>query len=225
MKRRTIDIAFSIGGTIFAVLLLVLGFVLKQQADFADQYVTRELSAQKIFFTPAAFLSDAEKGQDGGQCLVNYGTTDGDDKTGQQMTTGAQAECYARYYIALHMKESADEAGFPDETYATMGKYVRPGSGDASIPDQIQAAKDAGDDAKVEELTAKLDEAKGLRTTLQQGETLRGLLLTVYGFSVFGEKAELAQWVCWIGGILLLILSIMGFAHAATKGAKEHVVE
>ena len=35
MKRRTLDIAFSVGGALFAALLLVLGLVLKDQANFA----------------------------------------------------------------------------------------------------------------------------------------------------------------------------------------------
>ena len=48
-----------------------------------------------------------------------------------------------------------------------------------------------------------------------QGETLRGLLLTVYGFSVFGELAGIAAIAAFLGGVLLFILSILGFLHAA----------
>ena len=222
MKRRTLDLAFSIGGALFAVLLLVLGLVLKDQGSFADDYVTRELSAQQIYVTPADFLSDSEKEFDR---LVEYGTVDGDTLKGQLLSTGKMAECYAQNYIGLHMREDAAADGYEGATYATMGKYVRPGSGPDSIPDQIAAAEEAGDTAKVEELTAALDEARALRTTLQQGETLRGLLLTVYGFSVFGEKADLAALVCYIGAALLLLLAIAGFIHASTKSAKEHVIE
>ncbi len=224
MKRRTLDLAFSIGGALFAVLLLVLGLVLADQASFADDYVGRELQAQKITFTPADYLSDSEKAAMGG-CLVTYGQVDGDTSKGQLLSDGKMAECYATAYIGTHMKEDAAETGYEGATYATMGSFVRPGSGPDSIPDQIAAAEEAGDTAMVEELTAKLDEAKGLRTTLQQGETLRGLLLTVYGFSVFGDKADLAATVCYIAAALLLLLSIAGFIHAMTKSAKEHVIE
>ena len=49
MKRRTLDIPFSIGGAVFSVLLLVLGLVLKDQADFAKTYVHDQLAAQEVY--------------------------------------------------------------------------------------------------------------------------------------------------------------------------------
>lgn len=221
MKRRTVDIAFAVGGAVFSVLLLVLGLVLKDQKEFADEYVGRELSDQKIFFTPAQFLSDEEKA---GACLVEYGTTDGDATKPQQLTTGKQAECYARYYIALHMDEQAAAAGYEGATYATMGAYTRPGT-DVSLVDALAAATDSGDQEAIDEAQAALDTAKGLRTTLQQGETLRGLLLTTYGFSVFGEKADLAATVCYIAAAVLFLLSILGLLHAFfSKHAKDVIL-
>ena len=54
MKRRTIDIAFSVGGALFSVLLLILGLVLKDQADFAETYVHDQLAEQQIKFTARA---------------------------------------------------------------------------------------------------------------------------------------------------------------------------
>ena len=56
-------------------------------------------------------------------------------------------------------------------------------------------------------------------TTLFQGETLRGLLLTSYGFSIFGERAQQAAWVCYLLALVLFLASIAGFVHAATKSA------
>jgi hypothetical protein len=140
------------------------------------------------------------------------------------MTTGKQAECYARYYIAFHMDESANDAGYEGATYATMGKYTRPGTPE-SLVDALTAAKDSGDEAAIEEAQAALDSAKGLRSNLQQGETLRGLLLTTYGFSVFGDKADLAATVCYIAAALLFLLSILGLLHAFfSKHAKDLVL-
>lgn len=221
MKRRTLDIVFSIGGLLFAVLLLILGLVLKDQADFANSYVTDQLSAQQIYFTPAKFLSEEEAKAD---CLVTYGTADGDNTTGQLLDSGKKAECYANEYIALHMAESATEAGYDGATYATMGNYVRPGA-EGSLVDALATATESGDQAAIDEAQAALDEAKGLRGTLLTGETLRGLLLTSYGFSVFGDRAELAAWVCFIGAALLAILSIAGLVHAfASKHAQDVVV-
>ena len=123
MKRRTLDVAFSIGGVVFSVLLLVVGLILNNQKNFADDYVRTELIAQKINFTPAKFLSDEEKAK---PCLVEYGTTAGDDTKGQALDSGKKAECYASSYIALHMEESSKAAGYEGATYATMGSYVRP---------------------------------------------------------------------------------------------------
>jgi hypothetical protein len=40
------------------------------------------------------------------------------------------------------------------------------------------------------------------------------LLLTTYGFSVLGEKAELAALVAFFAAAILILASIAGFAHA-----------
>ena len=93
MNRRTLDIIFSVGGVLLAALILVLGLVLQNQANFAQDYVETQLAEQRIKFTPADFLSDEEKEAD---CLVK--------NAGKALTTGKQAECYANEYIGLHLK-------------------------------------------------------------------------------------------------------------------------
>ena len=55
----------------------------------------------------------------------------------------------------------------------------------------------------------------GQVATLFKGETLRGLLLNAYAFSIFGQIATIAGWVSIIAAIILLILSIFGWIHAA----------
>ena len=47
-----------------------------------------------------------------------------------------------------------------------------------------------------------------------RGETLRGLLLTSFGFSGFGTKAAQAATVTYLASGLTLILAILGFIHA-----------
>ena len=47
-----------------------------------------------------------------------------------------------------------------------------------------------------------------------RGETLRGLLLTTYGFWQLGQEARLMTIVCFAGAAILLVLSIIGFVHA-----------
>jgi hypothetical protein len=191
MQRRTLDILFSIGGLLLAGLLAVLGVVLTSNANFANNYVHDQLSEQKITFTPEEGLSPEEAKAD---CIVA--------NAGQPLTSGKQAECYANEYIALHLSEVAE-----GQTYAELGSVQ------FGLQDQVAAAEES-DDPQLADLQAQLDEVNGQRDTLFRGETLRGLLLTSYGFSQFGEKAEQAATVCYIVAALLFLLSIAGFVHA-----------
>jgi hypothetical protein len=125
------------------------------------------------------------------------------------METGKQAECYANYYIKLHMTEAAESAGFPGETYATLGGIQ------TQLRADLAAANQRGDSTEAAAIQKKLDSAGSLRTTMQTGETLRGLLLTSYGFSIFGDKAGLAADVCYLAGVLVGLLALAGFVHAA----------
>lgn len=210
MKRRTLDLFFASGGLVVAVLLAVLGYAIQTQYQFATDYAATELGAQKIVFTAADKLTDEEKNwKAGSACLVTY--------AGQAMTTGAQAECYAKYYIALHMENSAEAAGFPGATYATLGTTR------TDLSAQIAAAKTKGDTTGAADLQKKLDSATSLRTTMQTGETLRGLLLTVYGFSVIGEKAGLAANIIFGLAVLMVVLSAGGLIHALTTPQSEVV--
>ena len=200
MKRRTLDIAFSIGGILLAALFLVLGLVMTSNARFSHNYVRDQLRQQQITFKTADTLTAEEKAS---PCLVKY--------AGQALETGKQAECYANNFIGLHVKSVANGA-----TYATLGDTQ------TALKTQIAAATKAGDTAKVATLNNQLNTVNTQRDTLFKGETLRGLLLTSYGFSQFGEKAAQGATVAYIGAGLLALLSIAGFAHAMvtpkTKG-------
>ncbi len=210
MKRRTLDIILAGGGLMVAVLLFALGFALFTQYSFSQNYVKEELSAQKITFTPADKLTAEETSWKAGSvCLTNYG--------GQLMQTGPQAECYAKYYIALHMENSAVSSGFPGATYATLGA-IR-----SDLAAQVTAAKAKGDTTAAADSQKKLDTATSLRTTMQTGETLRGLLLTVYGFSVLGDAAGLSANLLYGLAAVMLVLSIAGLVHAFVT-PKEKVI-
>ena len=212
MNRKALDLVVSTGGVLLALMLIVLGFVLADQKSFADDYVAGELGAQKITFTAADKLTEEEKNwKPGSSCLVEY--------AGKLMETGKQAECYAKYYIAMHMDRSATAAGFQGETYATLGS-IRTG-----LSADIAAAKEKGDTAAAEAAQKKLDSATSLRGTMQTGETLRGLLLTSYGFSIFGDKAGLAATVCFLAGLVLAIVVIAGFVHAFLESRKAKTAE
>jgi hypothetical protein len=191
MKRRTLDFMFSIGGLGLAVLLLVIGFVLTSNANFANDYVRDQLSEQNITFPALADLTDEERQAD---CLVAY--------AGQQLTTGKQAECYANEFIGLHLKGIADGA-----TYADLG----------GVQTQLRARvaqAEADSDPALAGLQQELAQVTGQRETLFKGEALRGLLLTSYGFSEFGVKAGQAALVAYLAAGLLGLLAIAGFVHA-----------
>ncbi len=211
MKRRTLDLIISGGGLVLAVVLLALGLVLQNQANFAKDYAATQLGAQLITMPAADALGGADQ-QPGGECLVKFGQG---DAAARLMTTGAQAECYANQYIAYHMRSSAEEAGYPGATYSTLGGITR------GIQSQIDEATTAGTDTTA--LTAQLTAANALRDTMFKGETLRGLLLTTYGFSVFAERLDQAAILAYIAAAVLLVLSIAGFVHAF-RTPKEEVI-
>lgn len=204
MRRTTLDKIFSVGGLLLALLLIVLGLVLQNQANFANTYVSDQLSAQKITFTPADKLTEDEKKA---PCLTTY--------AGQTLTTGEQAECYANSYIGLHLTEVND-----GKTYSQTSAESR-----ALTTKATEAIKANPDDAAAKDLDKQAKALAGKVDTLFKGETLRGLLLTSYGFSVFGQRAAQAALVCFLAGGVLLIASIAGFVHAMSKSSKAEIVE
>jgi len=201
MKRKTLDIIVGLGLVVLAGLLLVAGLVLTSNANFANNYVKDQLGQQQITFKPAATLTAEEKQS---ACLVKY--------AGQQLTTGKQAECYANEFIGLHLKSIGG-----GKTYAQLG--------DVQSGLKAQIAALPKDDPAVADLQKQLTTAGTDRETVFKGETLRGLLLTSYGFSEFGAKAGQAALVAYLAAGLLLLLGAAGLVHAAaTPGSKGFAV-
>ena len=191
MKRKTLDVLFSGGLLVLAGLLLAAGLVLSANANFANGYVTGQLSQQNITFKAADTLTDEEKNAD---CLVRY--------DGQQLTTGKQAECYANNFIGLHLKSTAN-----GQTYAELGVPQ------SELRTQVADAQ-KNNAPNLADLQKQLADVTSQRETVFKGETLRGLLLTSYGFSEFGTKAGQAATVAYLAAGLMLLLAIAGFLHA-----------
>jgi hypothetical protein len=190
MKRRTLDILVSIGGLGLAGLLLIIGIVFTSNANFANDYVTQQLSQQNITFKPLDTLTPEERAKPG---LVKY--------AGQKLTTGKQAEVYANEFIGLHLESTAG-----GKTYAELGAVQ------TDLRTKIADAQKSGA-ANVADLQKQLTEVTAQRETVFKGETLRGLLLTSYGFSEFGVKAGQAAMVSYAGAALLLLLGLAGLIH------------
>ncbi len=112
-----------------------------------------------------------------------------------RVTTGEMARDYSDLYIWEHMKSSAIATLGKPATYSEVsGMYmglVRGGSTDTA---QI----------------AKLGE---LRQTLFMGNTLRGMLLEAYAFGTMGVIAGYGALAALVGGILMLILTLLGVVH------------
>jgi hypothetical protein len=60
--------------------------------------------------------------------------------------------------------------------------------------------------------------------TVFRGETLRGLLLNAYAFSVMGEIAGIAAVVSFVGAGLMLVLSGLGFWHLRRARPEDEVL-
>ncbi len=198
MQRRTLDILFGIGGMALAGLLVILGLVMTSNANFAKTYVHDQLSEQNISFPAADALTDEERQS---SCLVKY--------AGQDLTTGKQAECYANDFIGLHLESIAD-----GQTYADLGEPQ------SELREQVATAREAND-PQLASLQEELTSINSQRESLFKGETLRGLLLTSFGFSVFGVKGAQVATVAYLVAALLALLAVAGFVHALRTSKDE----
>lgn len=188
MKRRTIDRVVSLIGLGLSVFLFIAAALLNWGYSFADKSVSDQLAAQKITF-PAA---DSE----------SFKSLSVEDQTaiepfaGMQLTTGEQAKAYADHYIGAHVKGIA--AG---KTYSEVSGAALAASA-ASKADPTNA-----------ELAATAATLMGQRQSLFMGETLRGLLGYAFAFWQLGQIAMYSMWAALAGGVVMLILSILGFMH------------
>ena len=112
-----------------------------------------------------------------------------------KVTTGEMARDYSDLYIWEHMKASAIAAVGKPATYSEVsGMYMGLVRGGSTDTEQI----------------AKLGE---LRQTLFMGNTLRGMLLEAYAFGTMGVIAGYGALAALVGGILMLILTLLGGVH------------
>jgi len=188
MRRRKFDGIVSAVGVGLTVFLLVAAALLNWGYSFANQSVTDQLSAQKITF-PAA-------DSDGLKALPEEDREFIEPFAGLPLTTGEQAKAYALHYIGSHVKNIAG-----GKTYSEV-------SGEA-LAKSAQAKANPNDTALAEEAATLM----GQRQTLFMGETLKGLLLNAFAFWQVGQIAMYAAVTCLAGGFLMLILTIMGYAH------------
>jgi hypothetical protein len=188
MKRRTFDRIVSFVGLGLSVFLFVAAALLNWGASFADESVATQLSQQKITMPDqdsAGFKALSEEAQ---SALAPF--------SNMPLTTGKQAQVYADFYIGSHLKGISG------------GKVYSEVSGMALAA----SAKSKAEPANMQ-LAAESATLMGQRTSLFMGETLRGLLLYSFAFWQIGQIAMYAAWAAAAGGVLMLVLSLLGFAH------------
>ena len=188
MKRRTIDRVVSLIGLGLSVFLFVAAALLNWGYTFADKNVSDQLSAQRISFPEADSDSFKALPEEDQIALKPF--------AGMQLTTGEQAMAYAQHYIGVHVKGIAG-----GKTYSEV-------SGAA-----LAASAQSKADPTNTELAANAATLMGQRQTLFMGETLKGLLGNAYAFWQIGQIAMYAMWAALAGGVIMLILSILGFMH------------
>ena len=188
MKRRTFDRIVSFVGLGLSVFLFVAAALLNWGASFADESVATQLSQQKITMPDkdsAGFKALSEEAQ---KELAPF--------SNMPLTTGKQAQTYADFYIGSHLKGIAGGKVYSEVSGMALGAAAK------SKADPTNAA-----------LAAETANLMGQRTTLFMGETLRGLLLYSFAFWQIGQIAMYAAWAAAAGGLLMLILTLLGFAH------------
>jgi hypothetical protein len=188
MKRRTFDRIVSFVGLGLSVFLFVAAALLNWGASFADESVATQLSQQKITMPDkdsAGFKALSEEAQ---KELAPF--------SNMPLTTGKQAQTYADFYIGSHLKGIAGGKVYSEVSGMALGAAAK------SKADPTNAA-----------LAAETANLMGQRTSLFMGETLRGLLLYSFAFWQIGQIAMYAAWAAAAGGLLMLILTLLGFAH------------
>jgi hypothetical protein len=181
-----------------AIGALVVGGIALGLGQFIQGNIRSELAAQQISFPAEEALTDDERQIPG---VV--------ENAGQPLMTGNQAQVYSEY-IGLHLRQSAEEAGYPGAAYATLGGVQR------ELRAAVAAATESGDEAAIEEAQAELAAVTNLRNTMLTGSTLRGTLLSAYGWD------NVATGVTAAGGFIL-VLALVFFALFAYEWRKGHL--
>ncbi|MEU4219066.1 hypothetical protein [Actinoplanes sp. NPDC026623] len=110
---------------------------------------------------------------------------------GSPMDTGPEAKAYADHYIQAHLDAASGGKAYSEVSVQYMALTPE----QRASPEGLQLA--------------------GVRLTLFQGNTLRGLLLYGAAFATMGTIAGYAAIGAFVGAAILLVLGLMGLRHAS----------
>ena len=97
--RRNSHFTLAIAGFAAAVLLAVAGGLLLWGSAYVHNTVQNQLSAQQIYFPPAAAFAHPKAGTEITPNMIPSVS----QYAGEQLLTGQQAEAYADHFIAQHI--------------------------------------------------------------------------------------------------------------------------
>ena len=115
-----------------------------------------------------------------------------------------------RKYAGQQLTTGAQAKAYADHFIAVHLKEIGGGRTYAQLSAQAQANPD---DTKL----------AGTVATMFKGETLRGLLLNAYAFDTMGSIAGIAAIAAYLGALVMLLLSGLGFWHSRRTPANQAI--
>lgn len=210
---------------IFGIILVLVGIGALVGASFANNFIASQMEEQQIVFPD----------EEGIQGQLELGRITEEDAealrpyAGQQLKDGAGTQVYANNFIRSHMAYEAKARGAEGETYATLGGLVAQET--QALTEKLQADNPDADEETIKKMVAaeiadplteypEAERAKtlqDLRTNFMlDGNTLRGMLLNVYGWGLIGQIA----FYVGIGALIVgILLAIWGFIPAKNKAS------
>ncbi|WP_296605498.1 hypothetical protein [Nocardioides sp.] len=191
--RSAFDKLISWTGLALAAVLLVAGGLLTWANTFIGSQVHDQFALQDIVMPEGDAIASLPKAD--ADALKQY--------AGSPLDSGPEAKAFADHYILAHMNASTQELGGEVMSYSEVsGKARALGAALAENPNPTQAEQD--------EAAAWA----GLKQTMLDGNTLRGLLLYGYAFATIGTIAGIAAVAAFVGAAALLVLFGLGLWHA-----------
>jgi len=126
--RRNSHFTAAIAGFAVAAVLLIAGGLLLWGSTYVHNTVTNQLSAQQIYFPPAAAFAHPKAGTEITPSMIPSVS----QYAGQQLLTGQQAEAYADHFIAVHLNEIG--AG---KTYAQLSEAALAQPKNTALANQV----------------------------------------------------------------------------------------
>ncbi len=112
---------------------------------------------------------------------------------------------YLNKYAGQQLVNGPQAKAFADHFIAV---HLKEASGGKTYSQLSSAAQKAPTDTKL----------AGEVATAFKGETLRGMLLNAYAFDTMGRLALISSIVAFAGAAVMLVLSLLGFAHLRKVG-------